>query len=345
MAFTTVSVLVGNGFDLKAGLNTGAKDFLECFASESSSGAGQRIRDRINTEGISTWADYERRIGHYASEIEASTESSEAEREYFYAKKSLDDSLRNYLSLQDKRINEDFVASNFKDCMDSISDWLGLLAPRERQVVLKQFSSRPLEFRYKLLCFNYTRTLSELAQPALGTQLTPRQFADSAINHSLVGFRHVHGTLSDMPICGVDDSDQILSEALSSSDMVKSTIVKRFTQQMMGSDDDLLAMEDLKGSSIIIVFGMSFGATDRRWWKAVYDRLCSNDSRFVVICVKGLSESRHIPADYYELKQGWRSRFFKAAEIDDSDLPPGVADRVFVIPADYFLTIPKSLTA
>ncbi len=345
MSLVTVSVMVGNGFDLKAGLNTGAKDFLECFANESSSGAGQRIRDRINKEGISTWADYERRIGHYASEVEASSKPLEAEREYFYAKKALDDSLRNYLSLQDKRINEDFVASNYKDCMNSISDWLGLLAPRERKNLLKQFSSRPLDFEYKLLCFNYTRTLSELAQPVLGAQLAPKKFADNSLNHSLSGFRHVHGTLSDMPICGVDDSDQILSETLSSSDMVKSTIVKRSMQQMLGMDDDLLAMEDLKGSSIFIIFGMSFGVTDRRWWRAVYDRLCSNDNRFVVICVKGLSESSHIPADYYELKQGWRSRFFEAAEVNGSDLPPGAVDRVFVIPAEYFLAIPKPLTA
>ena len=343
MAIAKVVVMVGNGFDLKAGLNTGAKDFLEHFINEPSSGPGQRVRDCINRDGIETWADYEERIGYYAAEIEASTEPLEVEREFFYAKRALDELLRNYLSLQDERIDEQFVASNCKDCMDSLSDWIGLLAPRERQNMLKRLSSRPLEFRYKLLCFNYTRTLNELAQPVLGAQLTPKQFADSTINHSLSGFRHVHGTLSDMPICGVDDSDQIHSETLSSSEMVELTTVKRFMQQMTGSEDDLLAMEDLKESSVVIVFGMSFGITDRRWWSAVYDQLSSNDNKYVVICVKGLSEMSHIPADYYQLTQSWKSRFFDAAGIDSSNLLPEVVGRVFVIPADRFLIVSQPL--
>lgn len=47
MTSVTASVMVGNGFDLKAGLKTGSRDFLKCFVNEPSVGPGKRVRNAV----------------------------------------------------------------------------------------------------------------------------------------------------------------------------------------------------------------------------------------------------------------------------------------------------------
>ena len=70
-----VCVIVGNGFDMAAGLDTSTKAFVESFAerhNEADSPAG-RLAAKIKQEGPENWADFERKLGEYAVTVEESS--------------------------------------------------------------------------------------------------------------------------------------------------------------------------------------------------------------------------------------------------------------------------------
>lgn len=67
-----LTVFIGNGFDLSAGMKTGTAEFMDFFANkhESNEGPVGRLAKKILEDGPQNWADFEKKLGEYAQVIE-----------------------------------------------------------------------------------------------------------------------------------------------------------------------------------------------------------------------------------------------------------------------------------
>lgn len=60
-------------------------------------------------------------------------------------------------------------------------------------------------------------------------------------------------------------------------------IVKPLQNQVIRMNFDNRATRIIKGSSIICVYGMSIGVTDKKWWKLIMDWLQENSARHLIV--------------------------------------------------------------
>lgn len=350
MSTFNVVIMVGNGFDLKAGLDTSPRSFIESFVGRYGSNnpdswdePAARLCEAMREDGIESWCDFERKLGEYSPSAAVIGNDAARASDYVAAKAALDGHLREHMLAQDVLVDDAFVSANAKVCGNSIANWITGLTDRDRDALLRSLDL-PAELSYNILCFNYTSALERLLGPSLGRSLEPERASYSSVRHRLNGFSYVHGTVIGAPVCGVDNPMQILDEALRSSPIVAETTVKSSIQAMMGSVQDLNAVAGLTGADVVLVFGMSLGVTDQRWWRIVCDSLKRSPSRRIVICVRGLAEKRHVPASYYATLSQWRSRLIKAAGLDEKDFPAEARERILLAPAEPVLRIDRPVS-
>lgn len=350
MSNLNVAVMVGNGFDLKAGLDTSPASFISDFVERYGGGdydewdeSAARLCQKIREEGIESWCDFERKLGEYSPSVVTVEDGTAKATDYVAAKAVLDGHLREYMLAQSELVDDAFISANAKICDNSLANWVAVLTDRDRDAFL-QGLSWPAELNYNVLCFNYTSTLERLLEPGLGHPLKPERTVESSIAHKLNSFSCVHGTVSGAPVCGVDNPMQIRDETLGVSSGVVETTVKPSIQSLMGSNQDRDATSRLVNADVVLIFGMSLGMTDQRWWRIVCDSLQKSSSHRVVICVRGLAEKRHIPASYYATLNHWRSQLIEAAGLDAADYSTEARDRILLIPAEPILQIDQPVS-
>lgn len=350
MSNLNVAVLVGNGFDLKAGLDTSPMSFIESFVERYGSDdpdlwdkPAARLCQKIQEDGIESWCDFERKVGEYSPAVVTIEDGTAKGSDYVAAKAALDEHLREYMMAQNELVDDAFISANAKTCDNSLADWVAVLTDRDRDSFL-QGLSWPAELNYNVLCFNYTSTLERLLTPGLGHPLKPDRAVDGSIIHKLNSFSYVHGTIAGAPVCGVDNPTQIRDETLRASPKVIGTTVKPSIQSLMGSNQDRDAISKLVNANVVLIFGMSLGMTDQRWWRIVCDSLQKSPSRRVVICVRGLAEKKHIPASYYATLNYWRSLLIEAAGLDGADYPVEARNRILLVPAEPILQIDQPVS-
>lgn len=337
-----VCVIVGNGFDMAAGLGTSTEAFIGRFAQQHAgedSPAG-RLATQIEHDGPKTWADFERKLGEYAAVVDGAAD--DAVGEYIAAKSAMEMGLVNFIKECEGRVDPNKVEKAAEDCLSSICQWVGSLTGRERQCVLEQFS-QPYTLDISFVTLNYTGVLDMM----VGLQRTGADVFCSAAN--VVGYRirdcvHAHGELAGNAICGVDNPSQIRSDDLAADDGVLETVVKGATQEMLGSLDDQSARALIDAAEVIMVFGCSMGATDARWWNAVIRRLASSSSkRLVVLFAYGFERNGRSAAEVRERVNGLKQSLFDSAGLSDHEGKKELFSRIFVLPSSAIFNMRETL--
>lgn len=94
---------------------------------------------------------------------------------------------------------------------------------------------------------------------------------------------HVNGVLGEGIILGVNDESQIADPRLNSDEEVLVTTIKTKANLQKGARSTEIAEQLINQSDILCVFGMSFGATDRYWWKQLCGWLTQSAERRLVL--------------------------------------------------------------
>ena len=104
-----ITVLVGNGFDLSAGLETSTTRFMSTFAKARSDDDGPvgRLARRVIEDKPDKWADFEKKLGEYTSELESSEEDCVSAA--LDCKEAIDDALFKFIASEDERITQEFI--------------------------------------------------------------------------------------------------------------------------------------------------------------------------------------------------------------------------------------------
>lgn len=248
-----VCVIVGNGFDLAAGLGTFTQTFVRRFAEvhqDERSPAG-RVAKRILIDGPENWADFEKKLGEYASAVDMMEDVEDPVAEYVDAKAAIESDLNAFIAERGSFVDDDLVEQAAGECLSSLCGWLDELAPRERISVLGDFSA-PLTFDFYFVTLNYTNVLDTMLDIQRSSSVSAYTSA-SVSGYYLHECVHAHGDLAGNSICGVDSPSQICSEVLSHSDEVLETVVKGQSQILLGSLDDDHAFSFIKSAEVVLI--------------------------------------------------------------------------------------------
>ena len=94
---------------------------------------------------------------------------------------------------------------------------------------------------------------------------------------------HVHGYVDRHPIIGLNDKEQIQNKELAEDRKFCRYIIKPTINSLIRQQFDQKATEIISSSNIICIYGMSLGATDKKWWDFILRWLKDGTNRQLVI--------------------------------------------------------------
>ena len=292
-----ITFIIGNGFDLQLGLKTRYTDFLDEYVLETESDNEDIIKFKKYLRDQDTrrlWSDAEIAMGEHLGCFSDDTISSYIDRIRDFELK-----MGSYLLKQQeavsydrkeeiKRIFSDFIFSSYKDVLNR----------RSGDLVLNRSNNHD----YNFISFNYTNVLDRILNCTAESASVLRT-RNEGVGHREDRYHspyHVHGTLDDQIIMGVNDESQLnLSRGVTLNKRLKRKLIKPSLNTSSNHNWDVPAKKIIADSDIIYIYGVSYGKTDAVWWEAIHKWLKSNGGHKLVAFIRGNE------ADYFQSLLPW----------------------------------------
>lgn len=266
-----VLFILGNGFDKAQGLATSYQEFYSEYQKiKPISELEAQLKREIRSD-YETWADLEEGLGKYSAKFS----DVNVFREILQI---INSRLKDYLKTQVLRIDT-LGLSQARLINDIVNPDAGL-EPKQ-SVEFKNYVRyfNPSNVNIDCVTFNYTDTLEKVVDDH-------GSFLGSIGTNTPVYLRqimHLHGSLENMILIGVNDVSQIANEAFRESAELREEFVKpeinNGCENMVNESFSQLIHE----AHVIVLFGVSVGKTDSVWWQAIGKRLDSLQDSLKVI--------------------------------------------------------------
>lgn len=324
-----ITFFVGNGFDINLGLNTRYSDFYPYFLDNASH--DNMIRQWLSAD-VSLWADLEERLGQKLEKV------VESEKEKFYDDKAeLDGLLLDYLEKEQNRVittnKEQEIADEFARSLKTLYDDLPEVGRNSINSTINVYSNG--DFYYCFISFNYTNVLDQIINITrkLKSSITTHRIGVNTKIDSLGDVLHIHGTLDEEMILGVNDVDQVNNDFLKTDSEFLDTFIKRRMNDNIGQRKTEYAQKLIEDSHIIGIFGMSIGYSDKMWWEEILNWLKKSDYNKLIIFYKGYEEKlqRKNPAITIRLNNRIKRDILQkgGADIENPDIEK-IKERIFI---------------
>ena len=327
-----VAFLIGNGFDLQLGMETGYKSFLKWYVQHSTNDSDiAQFREYLKDEKSEWWSDAEIAMGQYLGNFTDDNISV-----YFKNIRDFKLRLSEYLIYE----NERYDLENTPEVIDTFIDFLLKSADdiMLRPTLLRLNESRKRNnTQIHFITFNYTDTLDRIVMKVKEKDKTLQtiQTNSSVVYKTSVGnIYHVHGTLDSSLIMGVDNHEQLNGSNISDFSKVSRTLIKPIVNDELGRDEHENATSMLYDCQYLFFYGLSFGTTDKTWWDLIRDRLIKDGNLQVVIFTRSSDDDiqRIIPEDILDYVNDKKDEFLEKIGIEPrSEHYAAVRKRVFVI--------------
>lgn len=265
--------ILGNGFDKAQGMATSYSEFYEYLMNNVKGGSDLLNKMKAEIRGsVELWSDMERRLGEFA----INTDSPEEYYDFYFELCRL---LQEYLGSENEKFSPiENQKTKFQSDFLTINKYLGELDKIRYKDFLRVngFSSKDIF----VVTLNYTNTLEKLLN--LKDQNTSKGFDSSTILRNII---HIHGTLGNPIIIGVNSEEQIINESFRNNDDIKDCMIKLQSNQVMKETRHLECEELINKAHVIILYGVSLGETDDHWWKIIGKNL---ENRKDVIVIQHL---------------------------------------------------------
>lgn len=320
-----ITFFMGNGFDLNLGLKTDYVSFLEYHKAKE---CHDVISLSINRD-ITLWADLERQLGISTEEVNA-----ENIDDFIESKCAIDESLSNYLSDIDESnavIFGDKGATEFRDRLVSLSKEFSETEAMHYDSVVKNANET---IHYRFVSFNYTSFLDRIVNKAKTLNpFSSRKIKNSTFSDCIEVPIHVHGTLSNNVLLGVND----LSQLKGTEDVKKLLALYMLKPEMntaLGRQAVNQVKEIVSASQYIIVYGMSLGETDLMWWKYLSEWLKENQSRRLVLHVYDQDITSKSATRTLRLQDKIRNQFIRTSQCKT----PEISRQIIIVPNSTIFT-------
>lgn len=257
--------IVGNGFDLNLGLKTDYHSFYKYYLDQPTSNSTiQKLKEKISQEQYTNWSDLELGLGRYASEC--------TKDEYLLILDDIRTHLNTYLKkeAESKRFGP---SKSFLEDLKNPVRHLDRIVLEDYNLYCATYMGVSESDDIDIITFNYTYTFENVLErrARIGDSIVnvQRNFDDTTVRQLV----HVHGTLDNELNLGVNDITQILNNSFSDDmDVIENAVKPEFNDACLNGNNS--ACEDLiKKANLIVLFGVSIGETDYKWWSLIGKKL------------------------------------------------------------------------
>lgn len=293
--------LIGNGFDLNLNLKTSYKDFYNFILEKNNEKDLEivaKFKNEINNEPTN-WSDLEFELGKFTAKID-SIEDADNLHDY------LIDQLSSYLKLiEDNWDIEDIEKKKLINYL--LYPIENRLLPVENTEInkFKDYWNKYSSWNVNIITFNYTKSIEKILEDKIsGINLGN---SNKNIPVFLNGIEHIHGYVDKRMILGVNDLSQLKNKALHNNTETTDRYIKSDCNSTYGLGHENKCLEMVQSANLILIYGMSFGYTDMKWWEAVGDRLIQGTLVVLYVFDKDLN---------YNENQGVQKKAHKTRVID-----------------------------
>lgn len=318
-----ITFLMGNGFDIGLGLQTGYGSFYEKYCKlngkendnirEFKIMLANRQKDKVKR--VIDWSDFEKAFGQHSSDFTI-------DRKWDYIERFEDFviSFNEYLEDEEKWADFSDTDRIVKKMNAGVTTYFHI-RPEDRETIQQIYNSTSGNRIYNFASFNYTKSVDRCAEIL-------KQHLRNNANRDVGKIVHVHGYIEENMIMGVNDPSQITNpEFANDPDVIKELVKPRQNVDIRYNYDKQLT-ELINASDIICVYGMSIGETDKKWWKCIAEWLSKKEKRALVILRHDSSYNKRFPFNvrYYDKVV---DKFLSLTDIADNE-KEAIRPRIFV---------------
>lgn len=268
--------LIGNGFDLNLKLKTSYKDFYKWYGN-------QPIADDdvlsfikfVDKKSLADdrWSDMEYALGQYT--VEFKSEDCVEEATTFHDK--LIEAVSTFIKAQESLLSvKDDTVTKFSGYL-SFPDRDNRLLPAELRKIDEYRSNwSNTNWKVNIISFNYTSVIEKLIQYE-GVSKRIGTAYNGKISINLSDIEHIHGYVEDRLVLGVNDETQIANQSLHKTEAMD-WYVKSKSNDTCGLEHEHKCKEWINTASLICVFGLSYGDTDKQWWNIILTNMLKRSS-------------------------------------------------------------------
>lgn len=278
-----ITFFIGNGFDINVGLDTRYSDFYKYYLSNYPDDMLAKSIDK----NYDLWSDLESGLGEYTARVDDGMEAA-----FWESEEKLENALADYLQSQTERIQisgeiEKPIATKMQQSLLRFQKELTIEQQRFMESLIYTLHD---SITYSFICFNYTNALDRCVE--ITKKLIPKEFGNHKADntaiyaHSLGDVIHIHGTIQEELILGVNDTKQIANQKFRENPLYRQFLVKEEANKRFGNDKIQTVRNYIDSSVAICIFGMSLGATDKMWWNYICKWLQGSDKRRLIIFSK-----------------------------------------------------------
>ncbi|MCI9423497.1 MAG: hypothetical protein HFG81_12435 [Dorea sp.] len=266
-----VTFLIGNGFDINVGLKTRYTDFYRYYIPKKNDELSNEIE-----KDISKWSELELSLGRFTKELKD-------KKIFWKCEAALEECLLDYLDEVMKGIN---ITSTEKRediahvIRYSLTDFYEEFPDEIKSYIKEILSDESKQKEYSFITFNYTDVLERCLE-------TVEEFFIDWFFSAIKEVVHIHGTIKSKDIVlGVNDDGQIEDKEFKNNRLDRQRLIKEEIIEHNGNTNKKKAYKIIDSSSIICIFGMSIGVTDKVWWQYIAEWLQKDKNRRLIIFVK-----------------------------------------------------------
>lgn len=313
-----VLYIIGNGFDKAQGMKTSYPEFYQYLMENTDNGSSllQQLKKDINADK-KLWSDMEEAFGLFTSKI---VSAASLENLYF----ELSDNLQDYLTAEESAfIPTDELKSKFVEDFTHPAKYMGATDIIKYNNFVKNIGAG---HDISVMTLNYTNTFEKLL--ALGRSTDIKIDGNNYLRQVI----HIHGQLGDSIIIGVDNESQIANDHLRNNEDVKDLLVKAQSNYTMKFTRQNICENLIINANLIILYGVSLGETDARWWKLIGEQFKKHNNICIVQYVylpNDISPTRKQLLGRLERTQ--RYNLMRKLDIKPEEQIEDVTDRLFFL--------------
>ncbi len=274
-----VLYLIGNGFDVNAGMKTRYSDFYDYYLNSNNdenpliSEVKKSINQYLNNKEFSkiNWSDLEIAFGKYC-------ENFNSKEDFDTVYKDLVLSLSKYLQTQEKAY---LIPEKCKTIfINDLCSPFKYISEVDREYFNTYLNSFTSFLKVNIITYNYTNSIENILQWK-GSSL----YVGTKLNHGQVqidNIQHIHGYTNKRMVLGVNDESQVNNSELLKNQYFKNAIIKKDCNNAQKTLHVKICKNLILEANIICMFGLSLGETDKDWWSFIIENIEKKNIKLII---------------------------------------------------------------
>ena len=284
-----ITLFIGNGFDLNNGLQTKFTDFYSHIKStKSENDIRQNDIYSCIEEDKDKWSYFEMELGQLTFKYSEEQKNKLLEDIDEFREDFIDYMTeQNELFLFDEKIAK-------QSLVKTLTEYMNQLDEIEKEDILSIYNSTPSHRVFNFINFNYTDSLEQVVNLIdKKTSLITNSVGNVNCGNYLGEIIPIHKQLQTGMFLGVNDESQINSEIFSPTE--KMSLIKPTANDGFRENTNKKVENIINKSNIIVIYGMSLGETDKKWWVYLGEWLKEDQNNRLIIYVHDRTFSKKNP--------------------------------------------------